>query len=226
MDDSKPPNYQAPFMLPSGATEIALVRHGASAAHEPEATFGLVDGHSDPPLAARGHEQSLRLADRLRLEPIAALFITPLTRTAETAAPLVRHTGLKPVVVPELREIHLGLWEANGGLQRHDPDRAALRARVLEEQDWGLIPGAERNPEFGVRVKAGLDKVAAATGPDRLGVAIVHGGVIAQACHAITGSRPFAFIATQNCSITRLIRLSSGRWILQVYNDTAHLDAR
>jgi probable phosphoglycerate mutase len=225
VDDNKP-NYQAPFKLPRDATEVALVRHGASAAHEPDATFGLVDGHSDPPLAARGHEQARRLAERLRLEPVAALFVTPLMRTAETAAPLVRHTGLTPVVVPELREIHLGVWEADGGFQRHDPERAALRARVLEEQDWGLIPGAERNPEFGLRVQAGLEKVAAATGPDRLGVAIVHGGVIAQACHAITGSQPFAFIATQNCSITRLIRLEDGRWILQVYNDTAHLDAR
>lgn len=189
MSDKTLLNYQASFSLPSGATEVVLVRHGSSAEHTPESPFGLVGGHSDPPLAPHGHEQAERLGDRLRHEPIAALFISTLQRTAQTAAPLAKLVGLEPMVVPELREVHLGIWESDGGLQRGGPERDQIRRLLLERQDWGLIPGAEAMDAFAARVRAGLETVANATGPDRVGVAIVHGGVIAQACHEITGSQ-------------------------------------
>jgi probable phosphoglycerate mutase len=220
------PNYQEAFVLPDGATEVMLVRHGSSAQQEPKASFGLIGGHSDPPLMPRGHEQSLALAEYLADEPITALFITPLLRTAETAAPLIDRLGLEPAVVPDLREVHLGEWELDGGFAMSRPDGGALRDRVLEEEEWGLIPGAEDVHSFGERVRRGLEVVADETGPDALGLAIVHGGVIAEACHQITGSRPFAFIATENCSITRVVRDSRGRWILQAFNETAHLRER
>ena len=38
-----------------------------------------------------------------------------------------------------------------------------------------------------------------------------------------TDSRPFAFIHSDNCSITRLVVLGDGRWLLRSFNDTAHL---
>ena len=41
-----------------GATEIVLVRHGASEAAVEGAKFPLVDGHSDPPLSDAGHSQA------------------------------------------------------------------------------------------------------------------------------------------------------------------------
>jgi glycine/D-amino acid oxidase-like deaminating enzyme len=64
------------------------------------------------------------------------------------------------------------------------------------------------------------------TGADALGVAFVHGGVIAERRHQTTGSRPFDFPATENCSITRVIRYSRGRWSLQAFDETAHLRER
>lgn len=210
-------------MLPSGATEVILARHGSSAPFEEKARFGLVGGQSDPPLTPTGHAQSLALARRLARERVMGLFITPLRRTAETVAPLAEQLGLEAIVVPELREVHLGEWETDGGFSARRPDRGALRQRVLDEEEWGLIPGAEDLQALEKRVRLGLEKVASYVGPDRVGVAVVHGGVIAEACHQITQSRPFAFFATENCSITRLIRDPDGRWTLQTFNDTAHL---
>ena len=102
---------QKRFAPPPGATEIVLVRHGASAAAVPGQPFDLLDGHADPPLAPEGREQARAVAERLRDERIDGLFVTPLRRTAETAEPLAEATGLNPVVVPELREVMLGDWE-------------------------------------------------------------------------------------------------------------------
>jgi probable phosphoglycerate mutase len=217
------PDYQAAFVLPAGATELILVRHGSSAQHALGGPLDLSYGQSDPPLAPHGREQAAALARRLAAESVTALFITTLRRTAETAAPLAAQLGLEPVVVPELREVHLGDWERTGGFGASSPDRDVLRQRVLEEEEWGLIPEAEDTQRLGERVKLGLETVARETGPGALGVAIVHGGVIAAACHQITESRPFAFFRTENCSITRVIRQSSGRWTLRAFNDTAHL---
>jgi probable phosphoglycerate mutase len=216
-------DYQRPFTLPAGATELILVRHGASQAGEAGKAFGLVGGHSDPPLTAHGHEQSRALADRLGGARVAALFISPLRRTAQTAGPLAERLGLEPTVIDEMREVHLGAWETDGGLSGGGPEREALRRRVLDEESWSLIPGGEGAEAFASRVRGALEQVAATTGPDRLGVAVTHGGVIAEICHQITGSRPFAFFATENCSITRVICLDEGRWQLQTFNDTSHL---
>jgi probable phosphoglycerate mutase len=72
-------------------------------------------------------------------------------------------------------------------------------------------------------VRAGIEAVAALAGPDTRAAAIVHGGVIGEACRQATGSRPFAFVHSDNGSLTRLIALPDGAWLLRSFNDTAHL---
>jgi probable phosphoglycerate mutase len=72
-------------------------------------------------------------------------------------------------------------------------------------------------------VRRGLDEVVAAAGPGTSVAAVVHGGVIGEICHQATGSRPFAFIHADNCSLTRLVVLAGGHLLLRSFNDTAHL---
>jgi hypothetical protein len=55
-------------------------------------------------------------------------------------------------------------------------------------------------------------------------VAFVHGGVIAEICRQITRSEPFAFLQSDNGSISRVVRLSDGSWVLLSFNDTSHLE--
>jgi probable phosphoglycerate mutase len=209
-------------MLPPGATEIVLVRHGASQPAVPGVPFPLLDGHGNPALAPEGEEQAIYVAERLATEPLAGLFITPLQRTAQTAAPLAAVLGLEPVVVPDLREVFLGDWD--GGefrVRMAEGDPIAVQA-VVEER-WEVIPGAETMESFAVRVRAGIEAVAAAAGPDVTVAAIVHGGVIGEVCRQATESRPFAFVHADNGSLTRLVILPGGRWLLRSFNDTAHL---
>ena len=199
-----------------------LVRHGASQPAVPGEPFPLLDGHGDPVLAPEGEEQAIYVAERLAIEPLAGLFVTPLRRTGQTAEPLATVLGLEPVVVPELREVFLGEWD--GGefrVRMAEGDPIAVQA-VLEER-WEVIPGAETMEAFATRVRAGIEAVAAAAGPDVTVAAFVHGGVIGEACRQATDSRPFAFVHADNGSLTRLVILPGGPWLLRSFNDTAHL---
>jgi probable phosphoglycerate mutase len=199
-----------------------LVRHGASAAAVPGEPFEAVEGHSDPPLAPEGRLQAEAVAERLGGQRFAGLFVTPLRRTAETAAPLAAITGLDPVVVPELREVALGEWEG-GELRIRAAHRDPKYFEVIEAERWDLIPGAEPAEVFAERVAAGLQQVVAAIGPGAVAVAVVHGGVIGELCRQATSSRPFAFVHADNASITRLVVFAGGRQLLRNFNDTAHL---
>jgi 2,3-bisphosphoglycerate-dependent phosphoglycerate mutase len=213
---------QRSFALPEGATEVALVRHGASAPAVPGEPFPLVGGHGDPLLAPEGELQAQAVADRLAGEELAGLFVTPLQRTAQTAAPLAALTALEPVVVPELREVYLGDWEG-GELRIRAAHGDPIILRAQAEERWDVIPNAEPMEAFAERVAAGFQAVVDAAGAGAVAAAFVHGGVIGELCRQATGSRPFAFLHADNASITRLAVLPDGRRLLRCFNDTAHL---
>jgi len=219
---TEPRRYrQHRYTPPPGATEILLVRHGESQPVDPDHPFELVDGHGDPPLDPVGVEQAERLANRLAGEDIAAVYVTTLRRTAETAAPLAKRLGIEPSVVPELREVFLGEWE--GGLLRvkaaeHDP----AFVRAIEEQRWDLIPGAEPADVFRDRVHEGIASVASAH-PDERVVVVTHGGVIGQVLCSATGARGFAFIGADNASISHIV-VEEDRITVRRFNDTTHLE--
>jgi probable phosphoglycerate mutase len=212
---------QTRFAPPPGSTEILLVRHGASQAFVEGETFELADGHGDPPLAPEGREQAEQVGNRLAGEHIDAIYVTSLRRTVETAAPLVARTGIQPIVEKDLREVFLGEWE--GGLLRAKfADGDPIAARVIEEQRWDAIPGAESNEVFAGRLRASIERIHAAHADQRV-VAVVHGGVIAELLHQATDSRPWAFVGADNGSISHLLVVGD-RWSVRRYNDTAHLD--
>ena len=218
-------NYpQRPFAVPRDAAELVLVRHGASATLERGKRFALVGGHSDPPLSPAGEEQAEAVAARLHREPLRALFVTPLQRTAQTAAPLASATGLEPSVIEDLREVHLGEWEG-GEYRIRLTERHPLAIRALMEERWDLIPGGEQMDSLAERVARGLDAMFAAIAPGEMGAAVLHGGVIGEICRQVTRSRPFAFIHADNGSITRLVAFATGHRLLRSFNDTAHLVA-
>ena len=167
--------------------------------------------------------QAIYVAERLAVEPLAGLFVTPLRRTAQTAEPLAAVLGVEPVVVPELREVFLGEWD--GGefrVRMAEGDPIAVQA-VIEER-WEVIPGAETMESLrGCACAPGSRPWRPRPGPTSTVAAFVHGGVIGEACRQATESRPFAFVHADNGSLTRLVILPGGRWLLRSFNDTAHL---
>ena len=213
---------QEDYSRPPEAIEIVLVRHGASEAAVEGQSFELLEGQADPALSQVGERQAEAVAAHLAGEPLARLFVTPLRRTVQTAAPLASATGLQPVCVPELREVHLG--ELDGGafriaLRRGDP----RIAEVFAQQRWDVIPGAETMAAFSQRTRAGIDRILDGLEAGATVAAIVHGGVIGELCRQASGSRPFAFVHADNGSLTRLVVLPDGRRWVRTFNEGAHL---
>jgi probable phosphoglycerate mutase len=210
---------QLRFSLPPGAANLFLVRHGETQPAREDAPFPLRDGHADPPLDPRGRDEAERVAERLAGQDLSAIYVTPLRRTAETAAPLAERLDIQPLVEPNLREVYLGAWE--GGLFRvRVYEKHPIARRMYAEGRWDVIPGAETLDSLGARVRAGIARIAAAHPGERVAV-FTHGGVIGMAVALATQGRCFAFIEADNGSITQLV--VGDRWILRRFNDTGHL---
>jgi len=205
---------------PPGSTELVFVRHGASADSVEGESFELVEGQGDPALSEAGRHQAEQVALRLALEPVDGLYVSSLRRTAETAAALVERTGIHPVVDPDLREVFLGEWE--GGLLRQKAvDGDPMFERVLREQRWDVVPGAESRAVFGGRLRRAVERIAVAH-PGGKVVVFSHGAAIGEILAQASGSEPFAFINSDNTGISRMV-VTPERWIVRGYNDTAHL---
>jgi probable phosphoglycerate mutase len=197
-----------------------LVRHGESAPAHPDRPFPTRDGHGDPALDPVGVQQAELLAQRLASEVIAAIYVTTLLRTQQTAAPLAQRLGLTPIEEPDLREVFLGDWE-EGELRRRAAVRDPIFEQIFLEERWDVIPGAEPHEEFDARVWRGFQRVVAAH-PDERVVVVAHGGVIGQLLHRVTEARRFAFAGADNASISEVVA-DPNRIILRRYNDVAHL---
>jgi 2,3-bisphosphoglycerate-dependent phosphoglycerate mutase len=209
------------FALPSGAADLLVIRHGESRPAREDAPAETRDGHSDPDLDPVGQDQARRLADRLGGEDLAAIYVSTLRRTAQTAAPLADRLGITPVVEPDLREVFLGDWEG-AKFRKHTAELHPIAVEMATEQRWDVIPNAEPTPDFAARVRRGITRIATAH-PNQKVAVVVHGGVIGMIMAIATGAGNFAFVGADNASISQLVVLGD-RWIVRRFNETAHID--
>jgi broad specificity phosphatase PhoE len=152
------------------ATTVFFVRHGAHDRLD-HVLCGRMPGVT---LSDMGRAQAARVAERLSCEPIAAVYVSPLERTRETAAPLARRLGLVPIVEEDLNEIDFGEW--TGGrfedLRRY-PDWEPWN----RERGRYRVPGGETMDEAQARVARWI-VTARAAHPDGAVVAVCHADVI------------------------------------------------
>jgi broad specificity phosphatase PhoE len=194
---------------------LLLARHGESVWNA-ERRF---QGHTDIALSERGRAQAEALGRALRGYKVAAAYVSPFARARDTAEVALRESGVRLTIVEELRELSLGEWEGctvdEVRARQGDPYRAWLRA----PHDCPP-PGGEPLPVVSERVRAAIDRIAAAH-PDGEDVLIVsHGGVISVYACALLG-----------CSFNQLWKLRVDNASLTVVrpprlvslNDTAHL---
>mgnify|MGYP001162956425 FL=1 len=213
---------QHSYQPPEGATEIILVRHGESRAASQDNPFPLVDGHGDPELHANGEQQAVAVVEALKSENIAAIYVTSLQRTVQTAAPLAAHLGLATRLEVDLREVLLGEWEG-GVLRMKAAAGDPIFVRMQAEQRWDVIPGAESWETLNARVTAGLTRIHRAH-PNQKIVAVVHGGVIGHILAHATGASPFAFNGADNGSISRIVMHEDGIKV-RSFNDNVHVQS-
>lgn len=220
-NDDAPTEYrQHRFRLPPGATDLLLIRHGESAPARPDDPAPLVSGQADPDLDPRGRQEAQLVAERLGAEDLAAIYVTSLRRTAQTAEPLAARTGLRPRVEPDLREVFLGEWEG-ATFRRRIAERHPVALQMFAEQRWDAIPGSETSDALRTRVRDAVRRIAGGHADQRVAV-FTHGGIIAMVMHLATACEPFAFLSADNGSLTHLV-VAPDRWIVRRFNDTGHL---
>ena len=103
-------------------TAVHLVRHGE--VHNPEhILYGRLPGYG---LSETGQGQARRVAEHLASADVTALFVSPMQRAQETAAPIAEKLGVEPITDERLIEA----------------------ANAFEGQYVGVGDGALRRPEF------------------------------------------------------------------------------
>ncbi len=130
---------------------ILLARHGETVSNK-ERRF---QGQLDVPLNDTGRAQARALAERVRDEPLAALYASPLVRARETAEIVGARIGLEPRPDDRLKEVHVGDWQdrLKADVEREDPEGWEAFRRAGEDFRF---PGGESLLEQQERVVAGL----------------------------------------------------------------------
>lgn len=116
---------------------LLLIRHGQTPAN----VSGVLDAaRPGPGLTDLGRTQAAAIPAALADESLAAVFISPLVRTAETAAPLAAHLSLVPEIVEGFEEIEAGSLQGRS-------DRASVDRYVETVRAWGDGRLDERMPD-------------------------------------------------------------------------------
>lgn len=200
---------------------IVLVRHAQSEHH----VLRLTGGWTDTPLTALGHEQSRRLAVRLRSElgarPVR-LVSSDLKRAMETAQHIAGAFGVVPVPDPRLREHNNG-ERANLTIEEAKqrwPDTWAVPVPL----DTRAYPGAETPREFYQRAGGFMDEL---DGEGPLPVVVTHGGtmvcLVARWLKLTPEAANAIGFSAYTTGITVLESDEHGSRIVERLNDAAHL---
>ncbi|MDQ3281333.1 MAG: histidine phosphatase family protein [Acidobacteriota bacterium] len=126
-------------------TRLYLVRHGATQLTAED----RFSGATGVDLSDDGRRQASLLGERLRREPLTAVYSSPLSRTMETAHLIAGPCGLTAVPIDGLREISHGHWE--GLTRREVEERYADEYAAWEEDPFTFAP---EGGESGVAVLA------------------------------------------------------------------------
>src|SRR5438270_3933958 len=167
--ESSPP--EPPSARPP-RTRLFLVRHAQSTWNETD----RVQGQADPPLSELGREQARRLADRLGRRRWAGFYTSDLKRAAQTAQPVAAVLEMQPVVMSELREIHLGAWE---GLTKEEivERYPGQWEQWTSEPNYDAVPGGEGAAAFEQRAAAVIAEIMSRHESGDV-LVVTHGGVI------------------------------------------------
>jgi alpha-ribazole phosphatase len=119
-------------------TRLYLVRHGQVA----DGHTDRYHGHNDIGLSANGVQQFEKLAAQLKPVPLAGVYASDLTRARIGAEIISRGREVEPQIIPELREVHFGLWEGLSFTEIAERYPTELEARFRDLTSF-RIPGGE-----------------------------------------------------------------------------------
>ncbi len=201
--------------LAQPCTTLWLIRH----AEVEERYQGVFGGQIDMALSPRGRQQAEALAQFLHGRKLDALYASPMLRVQQTLAPWLANSAPRPVIIPELREVHFGDWT---GLN-WDQLQARFGIHVsawLDQLDCGGIRNGESGAELRARLEPCLRQILEKHPSQEVAVAC-HGGVIRMLLSILLGwpLPKWAAVDIDYASITQ-VRTSSRDSKLQLLNFT------
>lgn len=150
---------------------LYLIRHGQTVGGDEKRYKGSID----VPLSEKGIEQMRRTSEFLKGISLSAVYSSPLSRALKSADIIAKPYGLRPEVVPDLRERSFGIWE---GMSFNE-----LKERYPEEfEAWAANPlkyspiGGENTIEVRDRVARVLEDILSNHGNEKIAI-VAHGGV-------------------------------------------------
>lgn len=173
---------------------------------------------SDPDLSDDGLAQVARLPQALARFPICRVVSSPQRRAVQTAEP-----------VAAARELAIDIDERFAEYDRDLPAYIPVeQIRNEFPQEWarmaeGHLPSAVDEDAFRARVRAAVDDVVAAAGPDETVAAFSHGGVINVVLHEILGTSRLLSFPIDYASVTRLLFSRTGQPTVATVNSTEHV---
>jgi broad specificity phosphatase PhoE len=200
-------------------TRIFLVRHGSTMVTA-EDRFA---GETDVALADEGREQARRLAVRLRSQPIAAIYASPLQRCVDTARLLAEPHKLAVQTRAEFREMSHGRWE---GLKRSEVEAKYPTEFAAWENDPYTFAPEEGESGLAVTARALPALLAVVrTSAGKSVIIVSHKATIRLLISSLLGfdSRRYRDNLDQSPAALNILDFKEGqRARLTLFNDTSH----
>ncbi len=211
-------------------TTIYLIRHGQTVDSEER----KYKGHIDVPLSEEGVEQARRLGEYMAgifdngshpAEGLDHIYCSDLSRAVKTAECISDPFGLRPQVMPEIRERNFGRWE---GMTFDE-----IRAEYPEEFDaWADDPlkfspvGGESTEDVRDRVMPAFNEIVRVNQGKHIAI-VAHGGVNRVVLCEILGiPLEHIFRVEQGFAGLSIIEFHEDMPVVKVLNSTAHLTGR
>lgn len=200
----------------------------------------------DPGLTEHGHRQAECTARALAEDRFDAIYLSPLQRVRETAAPILARHDVEASTQSWLREMGLPSLEGQTS-EQVQAYFAHAHARELEHW-WDGLPGGESFRHFYERVSSGLEGLLAGRhriavhedagnrlwqldeAPDRI-LIVAHEGTNAVLLSHLLGTEPVPWAPLRFSSswtgITRIhsVEIAGGSlWALESFNRVSHLE--
>ncbi|MFE3163950.1 histidine phosphatase family protein [Streptomyces sp. NPDC059224] len=181
---------------------LLLIRHGQTPTN---VDFLLDTAVPGPGLTTLGRQQAAALPEALADEDIEALYVSTLTRTQLTAAPLAAARGLVPLVRDGVREVSAGDLELLPGHSERGQEYMRTVFAWAAGDTALRMPGGETGSETLARYDAVIAE-AAASGAGTVAV-VSHGAAIRLWAAARADNVDVAFAAARPLGNTGVVVL-------------------
>ena len=205
---------------PPAGSAVLFVRHG-----ETPTTGSVLPGRTPGlHLSPAGEAQARSAGERIAaLGRVAAVYASPMERTAETAALIAAACRLPVRTCEGLTECDFGQWT---GRKLSELRRLEEWTTVQRNPSGFRFPGGESFPELQARAAAAVADISARH-PGQIAVAVSHADLIKAVVAAAVGTPLDLFqrIMISLCSITAIVYRPDGPVVLAVNTTGGDLGA-